>query len=126
MGPVVMHEHDQDAHLKHLGAVEQHHGPHHQHVEAPSPMTLSAPMHDSTPLVRRYHARTIVPRNDDDEVFGPYGSDDGRGHDLHVVQHGVQQQRGPEASPVEPHGAQMLQQDAGSARRVARAVTQPP
>ena len=34
--PVVMHEHDQDAHLEHLGAVEQHLGPHHQHGDGPT------------------------------------------------------------------------------------------
>ena len=53
--PVVMHEHDQDAHLEHLGAVEQHLGPHHQQGVIPPLAALCA-------RVRQDPVRWTAPR----------------------------------------------------------------
>ena len=51
-----MHEHDLDAHLEHLDAVEQHRGPDHQHGGGPPLMALSAPTHGSRPPAEPTHA----------------------------------------------------------------------
>ena len=109
---VLMHEHAHDAHLELLRAVEQRHGPHHQHGDRspsppPSPLRpLSAPMHGSNPVVCRDHAHASVEHNGDQLVLGPHGVRGGHDHGLHVVQHGGQQhgRQGAHGAPWSPGG----------------------
>ena len=84
-----MHEHNEDAHHEHLGAVEQHHGPHHQHGVDP----LSwRPLRLRTAADRAWaaHALVDVQNGGLHVVLGPRRVLGRLDHDLHVVHEGQQ------------------------------------
>ena len=92
--PVVMHEHDQDAHLEHLGAVEQHLGPNPNISKVMThagtlPWPLSAPGYSRIPYAGRRHAHVSVQLDGAHVVLEPHARHGHRGHEQHVVQHAV-------------------------------------